>query len=66
MSGVRGSQGPLGPQGDRGEPGQKGIQTDVEMYGDPGDSGASGTRFYSVLYECRRAVRNCQLSLISM
>lgn len=42
IDGVRGSQGPQGQQGDRGETGPKGIQTAVEMYGDPGDSGVAG------------------------
>lgn len=44
VDGVRGSQGPKGQQGDRGETGPKGVQTAMEVYGGPGDSGVCGNQ----------------------
>lgn len=47
-NGFYGSQGAPGPRGDRGETGPKGLQTNIEIFGEPGEKGLAGNLFYSI------------------
>lgn len=49
-NGFCGSQGAPGPRGDQGETGPKGLQTNIEIFGEPGEKGLAGNLFYSIEY----------------